>query len=60
MTRSQWRREQRRRKAQREIGAIENAESNTNVPARKKEKEDLKLVEMMLTIQAKTDKEKHN
>lgn len=45
MTRSQWKREQKRRKMQREIGARENVESNTNVPFRKKEKEDLKLVE---------------
>lgn len=30
------------------------------MPARKKEKEDLKLVERMLTTQEKTDKEKHD
>ena len=33
MSRSQWRREQRRRKAQREAEWKENGESSTNVPA---------------------------
>lgn len=37
MTRPQWRREQRRRKARRDAGEKEKAKSNTNVPARRKE-----------------------
>lgn len=37
MTRSQWRREQRKRKAQRDAGEKEKAESSTNVPTRKNE-----------------------
>lgn len=56
MTRSQWRREQRRRKARREIGAKEKAESSTNVPAKKKEKEDLRFFERKPTTQEEADK----
>lgn len=44
MTRSQWRREQRRGKAQREAEEKEKVESNTNVPAIKKEKKEISLV----------------
>lgn len=58
MTRSQWIREQRRRKAQREVGEKEKVESSTNVPARKKE--DLSLDKGKFNAPAKADKEKYD
>lgn len=60
MTRSQWRREQRKREAQREAGAKENVESNTNVPSKKKKKEDLRLIERKPDTQEEAAKEKYD
>lgn len=58
MTRSQWRREHRRRKAQRDSGEKEKVESNTNVPARKKE--DLILDKGNFNTPAEAAKEKYD
>lgn len=60
MTRSQWRREQRRRKVQREIEAKENVESITNVPSRNKEKEDVRFVERKPATQEEADRGKYD
>lgn len=58
MTRSQWRREQRKRKAHREAGEKEKDEPNTNVPARKKE--ELSLDKGKFNTPTEADKEKYD
>lgn len=59
MIRSQWRREQRRRKAQREAEEKE-FESNTNVPSRKKEEKEISLIKGKFNTPAEAAKEKND
>ena len=66
MSRSQWRREQRRRKAQREAESKENGESSTNIPVGSNGREKTKFVEKLpvgrklFVSQEEEAKEKHD
>lgn len=58
MTRSHWRREQKRRKAQRELGKKDKSESSTNVPA--KQREDSSFVKRKFNDPAEAARERYN
>ena len=58
ITRSQWRREQRRKKSQKDAGKKDKPESSTNVPTRKKE--DLRFDRRKFNTPAEAAREKYD